>query len=243
MEHIKRRGGSDTESLSLANRKMRYTAMSAKHAPRHIDDLSRVTRFRPQLPDEPRIGSLRNKADILAIGLISNHQAETPRQRTGLLLGEPAQRETQKFELGAGRGEQKIALIARLILRLTQFGPIPPRYATHIMPGGECGRPEIAAGAQQIAKLDPLIAADAGYRRFAAAIRFGEVLDDLRVKPALVIQHVMSDSKAVGNAPRIADILAGTTRALPPDHGAVIVELQGDANDLKALLNQEGSGH
>src|SRR5262249_55498029 len=188
-EQKKGGGGSNPAPFPLTNKKRRNPAMPPKPAPRHIDDLSRVTRFRPQLPDEPRIGSLRNKADILAIGLISNHQAETPRQRTGLLLGEPAQRETQKFELGAGRGEQKIALIARLILRLTQFGPIPPRYATHIMPGGECGGPEIAGGTQQIAKLDPLIAADAGYRRFAAAIRFGEVLDDLRVKPALVIQH------------------------------------------------------
>src|SRR5215470_6525616 len=117
MEHIKRRGGSDTESLSLANRKMRDTAMSAKHAPRHIDDLSRVTRFRPQLLDEPRIGSLRNKADILAVGLIGNRQAETPSQCAGLPLGEPTQREAQKIEFGAGCGEQKIALIARRVLR------------------------------------------------------------------------------------------------------------------------------
>jgi hypothetical protein len=111
------------------------------------------------------------------------------------------------------------------------------------MPGGECGGPEIPRRAQQIAKLDPLIATNARDRRFATAIRFSEILDDLSAEPTLVIQHVMGNTKAGGDAPRVADVLAGAARALPPDGGAVIVELQGDADDLKAALDQEGSGH
>src|SRR5262249_5023842 len=193
-EQKKGGGGSNPAPFPLTNKKRRNPAMPPKPAPRHIDDLSRVTRFRPQLLDEPRIGSLRNKADILAVGLIGNRQAETPSQCAGLPLGEPTQREAQKIEFGAGCGEQKIALIARRVLRPMQFWPIRPRYATHIMPGSECGRPEIPRRAQQIAKLDPLIATNARDRRLATAIGFSEILDDFSAEPALVIQHVMGNT-------------------------------------------------
>ena len=105
------------------------------------------------------------------------------------------------------------------------------------MPGRECRSAEIARGGQQIAKLDPLVAADARDRGLAAAIGLGEILDHVRAKAALVIEHVMGDAEPLGDARRVVDVLAGAARALAPDRRAVVVELQGDADDLKAALN------
>ena len=242
-EHIERLRRSDPEPLSLTDRKVGDAAMSAEHAPRQIDDLPGVTRLRPQLLDEPRVGSLRNKADVLAVGLVGNRQAVAPPQSAGLLLGKAAQREAQKIELSSGCGEQKIALVARHVPRPMQFGSIRPGCSAHVMPGGQRGGTEIARGAEQIAKLDPLIATDAGYRRFAPTIGFDEILNDFSAEPALVIEHIMRDPQPVGHVHCVADVLTGAARALPPHRDAVVVELQCNPDDLEAALDQEGRSH
>src|SRR5713226_2208554 len=111
------------------------------------------------------------------------------------------------------------------------------------MAGGERRGAEIARGRQKIAKLDPLIAADAGDRRLAAAIAISEIVDDLPLEPALVIENVMGDAETLCDAPGIGDVLASAARALAPRSRAMVVELQRDADDLKAALHQQGRRH
>jgi hypothetical protein len=53
----------------------------------------------------------------------------------------------------------------------------------------------------------------------------------------------MRDAEAVGDAPCVADVLAGTTCPLTPDRGAVVVKLQRDADDLEAPLDQQSRSH
>ena len=68
------------------------------------------------------------------------------------------------------------------------------------MPGGQRRGAEIARRFQQVAELDPLIAADARDRRLAAAVAVDEILDDCGAKPALVIEHIMRDAEPLGDA-------------------------------------------
>ena len=51
----------------------------------------------------------------------------------------------------------------------------------------------------------------------------------------LVVEHVMRDLERIGHAPRILDVLAGATSALPADRLAMVVELQRDADHVVAL--------
>ena len=46
----------------------------------------------------------------------------------------------------------------------------------------------------------------------------------------------MSDAEPVGDPARVVNVLSSATTAAPPDRLAMVVELQGDANDLVALL-------
>src|SRR5262249_13723290 len=161
-------------------------------------------------------------------------QVEAARQGAGLLLGAPAQREAQEVKLVARRGKQEIALIAGDIPGQVQLGPTRTHDPLHIMPGGERGGAEITCGGQEIAKRDALIAANARHRRFAAPIRFGEVLDDLGAEPAFIIENVMSDAETLGDPPRVSDVASGAAGAFAPDRSAMVVELQRETDDLKA---------
>src|SRR6516162_10544216 len=242
-QHVERLCRGDPEPFSLADREMCDAAMTAQHASRHVDYVPGLARFRPQALDEPHIGSLRYKADVLAIRFVGDRQIKAARQGAGLVFGESSQREAQKFKLCAGRREQEITLVAGGIGCPAELGSVRPDCPAHIMPCGECGSAEIACGPEQIAKLDPLIAPDARDRCLAAAIGLGEILDHFFAEPALVIEHIMRDAEAVGDAPGVADVLAGTTCTLMPDRGAVVVKLQRDADDLEAPLDQQSRSH
>ena len=49
----------------------------------------------------------------------------------------------------------------------------------------------------------------------------------------------MGDAEPVGDAAGVVDVLAGAAGAAPPDGLAVVVELQGDADDVVALLLEQ----
>ena len=148
-----------------------------------------------------------------------------PRLGAGLVFGEPAQGKAQKLELLAGRRKEKIALVARRIVRPVQFGSAGPHYTAGIMPGGQRRGAEIARRSQQVAELDPLIAADAGDRRLAAGVAVDKVVNDGGAKPALVIEHIMRDAEALGNVCGIVDVPTGAAGAPAPRGGAMVVEL------------------
>src|SRR6516162_1082369 len=242
-QNVERLCRGDPQPLSLTYREMCDAAVMAEHAARRIDNIPGLTGLGSQPLDEPRIRTLRHKANVLAVGLVGDGQAKTPCRCAGLVFGEPAEREAQKIELRARRCKQKITLVSASVPRPVQLGSVRPHHPAHVMPGGERRSTEMTCGAKQIAELDPLIAANARDWRFAAAIGFGKIVDYFRAKAALVIQHVMRNAEPVGNACRVADVPAGAAHALPPDRGAVVVELQGDADNLVAVLDQEGRGH
>ena len=52
----------------------------------------------------------------------------------------------------------------------------------------------------------------------------------------------MRDAKLRGDTRRVAHILTGAARALAPVRRAVIVKLQGDADDIKPGTRQQGRG-
>ena len=92
-------------------------------------------------------------------------------------------------------------------------------------------------------ELDRHIAFDAGHRRLAGDVAFGEAVDHRFLEAALVVQHVMRNADALGDAARIIDVLPGAAGALAVGGGAVIVELQRDADHVVAFGLQQRGRH
>src|SRR5437667_112989 len=78
-----------------------------------------------------------------------------------------------------GGGEQEIALVARAVGGGMQLRAAGPFHPAHIMAGRQRLRAKFARRVQQVGELDPLIAAYAGDRGFAAGVSVGEILDHL----------------------------------------------------------------
>src|SRR5262249_383831 len=138
--------------------------------------------------DHLGVAAGRHEADVLAVVLVGNREAEGARQLTGLRLGPVAEREAQGIELRAGGGEQEIALGALLLARAKERAAAArQRTGGDIVAGGEHLRAELARGLQEIAELDRLVALHAGYRRLARDVALGEAVDHCFLEAALVV--------------------------------------------------------
>ena len=97
---------------ALADGEMNDALMLADHAAVEIDDIAGQNRIRPQPADDVGVASGRHEADVLAVLLVGDVEAEAPRQFAGLRLGHVAERKAQIIELLARGREQEIALVA-----------------------------------------------------------------------------------------------------------------------------------
>ena len=148
-------------------------------------------------------------------GLSATARPSSAATRRTSRLFQAAQREAQVVELGAGGGEQEIALVAGRVGRAVQLRAAWARVAADVVAGGQGRGAQVAGDLQQVAELHRLIAAHAGDRRLAAQIGVGEVLDHRLAEAALVVEHIVGDAHGVGGRRRrVVDVLAGAAGAL-----------------------------
>src|SRR6185503_7403481 len=154
-----------------------------------------------------------------------------------------AEWEAQQFELLRRGGEQEIALVAlfltRAVKRAAALGE-PPRG--DVMTGCQNLGIQFARGDQQIMKLDRHIAIDARHRRFAMDIALGKTVDHRFLEATLVVEHIMRDADALGDAARVVDVLARAAGALAMGGRAMVVELQRHADYVVALGFEQRRG-
>ena len=110
------------------------------------------------------------------------------------------------------------------------------------MAGREHAGAELLGGAEQIVELDGLVAGNARHRRLARGIAFGEGLDHRLLEAGLVVENVMRNADTLGDGAGVINILAGAAGTLAVAGGAVVVKLQGDADDVIALRLQKRRG-
>src|SRR5579883_1757383 len=230
---VERIGRGDAEAAALADGEVDDAVVAAEDAALAIDDLARRKGAGAQLLDEAGIGAARHEADILTVGLGGNRQGEALGEGARLRLAHAAQGKAQEGELIRRRAEEEIALVALGVGSAVQLRSRPPHDAPCVVAGGERIGAEVARGRQEVAELDRLVAAHARDRCFAAQIGIGEIVDDGATEALLVIENVMRDAEALGDARGIANVGAGAARALAPDRRAVVIELQGDADHLE----------
>ena len=96
----------------------------------------------------PRVVALRHEADVLAVGLVGDRQAEARGAARGSRpwRGRPAE-SAGTSSCSRRRGEQEIALVARGIGGAVQLGAVRADLAADIVAGRQRGRAEIAGDA------------------------------------------------------------------------------------------------
>ena len=230
------------EAATLADGEAHDAVVPADNLARHVHDVARLGRLRPQLLHHRGIVAVGHEADVLAVGLLGDRQVEALGEGARLALGHVAQRKAQEVEL-LGRGaEEKVALVARRIGGAMQLRTRLAHHALHIVAGGQRLGAELARGLEQVAELHRAVAGDAGHRRLAAHIGVGEGVHHLGAEAALIVEHVVRDAEPLGDLARVLDVLAGTARPCLADGDAMVIELQSDAHDVVALLLQERGG-
>ena len=74
-------------------------------------------------------------------------------------------------------------------------------------------------------------------------VALGEAVDHRLPETGLVVEDVVRDAERLGDPARVVDVLAGAAGALAMGRGAVVVELERDADDVVALLREERRDH
>ncbi|MCY1536261.1 hypothetical protein D9M68_717090 [compost metagenome] len=155
-------------------------------------------------------------------------------------LAHAAQREAQEIELALRGGKQEIGLVALGIDRPEQLPPsVFAKPGLHIMAGGQHVGAEVARHFHQVDELDRLVAGNARHRRFALLIGIGKGRDHALLEALFIVEHVMGNTQRRRHAARVVDILASATGTLAVRRFAMIVKLQGNADDVIALTGQQ----
>src|SRR5205085_10607299 len=89
----------DLDSASLAYGKMDYPTMPSEQAPVEVDNLAFCLGLRAQALHQPRVVTIRHKADVLAVRLGGDLEFQLRCNPPHLVLGKVAQRETYEVEL------------------------------------------------------------------------------------------------------------------------------------------------
>ena len=125
--HVERLGlAADLDPAALADGEMDHALVLAEHGPVEPDDLARRGGLGAQFLDQPGIIAVGDEADVLAVGLVGDDQPGGLGQPANLALGQVAEREAQIIELVGGGAVEEIALVARRVAALPQFGAARP---------------------------------------------------------------------------------------------------------------------
>src|SRR5262249_21175771 len=149
--------------------------VASEHAAGEIDDVAGLGGTWQQPLDHLGVATGRDETDVLTVVFVCDRKTEPPRELARLRLGAFAEREAQDVELlGRGR-EQKIALVTLLVAgAIEPATSIGKRTGCDVVPRRERPRAQLAGGAEQIVKLDRLVAVNAWHRRLAGYIALGE---------------------------------------------------------------------
>ena len=233
----------NAKAAPLADGIVNYAGVRAKHGAIKMNDLSGLDRAWPQPPHDIAITTIWHETDILTVRLVSHTQAMPVRQLPGFLLAQPPKGKPQIVKLVRRCRKQEIGLVLTGISTTMENRASSGIKSLDIVTGGKTICAQITGGCQQIREFDRLIASDTGNGRFTAQVAVGKILHHLIAKPAFIIEHIMRNAKARRHSTGIMDIDTGATGPFRLNGDTMIIELQGNADDLITLLMQQGGGH
>src|SRR3546814_2888901 len=101
----------DLDSAPLADGEMDQPSMLAELAPCLVDDIARCVRLGPELLHQRRIIAIGDEADVLAVGLGGDPQAQFGRDLAHPRLGQRAERAAKALELTVGGRQTERAMV------------------------------------------------------------------------------------------------------------------------------------
>ena len=100
-------------------------------------------------------------------------------------------------------------------------------------------RAELVRAVNQSSELQILIAHHTRIRRAAGLVFIGEILDDVLLEFRRLVNEVIRDVELVADRARVGDGLRAAAFVLGAVHAILRPELQRDADDIVALLDQK----
>ena len=102
----------DAEAAALADREAMDAAVLGQRRALGVDDPPGLSAAGRRLAlDEAGVVTVGDEADLLALRLLGDRQAESTGMRAHLALGEVAERKARPGELGLGQAEEKVGLV------------------------------------------------------------------------------------------------------------------------------------
>ena len=191
------------------------------------------------------VAAVRDEADLLALWLERGNQAEGPGLLADLGLGPIADRKAQDRELLLAKLVEHVGLVFALVGGSPQAVTVGTLIDARIVAGRQKVGAQRQRLAQEEAELDRLVAANAGIGRAPLQICLCEGVDDRRPKVVFEIQDVIGNAQPVGDPAGVLDRVQRTAAVVLVEvleRHLLGPELEGDAEDVMALLTHQGRG-
>jgi len=185
----------------------------------------------------------RHKADLLAVLLVSDLEAEFAGNPTDLFLGKGSKREEGAPELFSAQAEEEVGLIFFRIKSLAQNGSLVfGMLHRGVMTGGDELSAKGGGFVPEVAEFQFLVAHDAGVGRASGAVFICEVINHQSLEGNGLVDDEMGDAQSMGNAAGVSDSLRAATFVLGARHAILRPEFHGNTDDIPSLfLEQPGS--
>jgi hypothetical protein len=113
--------------------------------------------------------------------------------------------------------------------------------AADIMASRKAIGTKLACKSEQVRELYAHVAAHAGNWGSSCHIFIREMVDDRFAEPALMVEHIMRNTKLIRYGARIADILTGAACPCALYSAAMVIKLQGNTDRFCARPGGKGS--
>ena len=187
--------------------------------------------------DNPGIVPIRDKADILAVGLCRVHEAALLGAGAHLGLVHAAEREHDVRKLLLRHGIEHVALILALVRSLLQQKDAVLLLNARVVPGHDVVAAKNFRAVKELAELHEAVAVDAGVRRDAVLVAVDEPAYDRAAEIVREVEHVERHAQRVGDAARVLLVVkrAAGARALDA-RVLIVIELHRAADALEAAI-------
>ena len=255
-DNVNRLAGRNAETFALADGVKFNAVVMAEDMAVNIRDFAAMFLHKVSLLKEAAVIVVRHETDFHALFLVGGLEIAMPRHFARVALRFFAKRKNRARKLILPQRKKKITLILpQIASALEEITTLtrPSATLSHQMGEGRgkgtfnsCKmsrrnkiRAELVCAVNEPAELQILIAHHARIRRATCLVFVGEVLDDVLLEFRRLVNEVIRDVELVADGARVGDGLRAAALVLRAVHAILRPELERDADDLVALLDQK----
>ena len=234
----------DAQALALADGIAQRAVVTPDHAAVAPHNVAWLGGMSAAALDIARVVAVRDKADILALGLLGVYEALLGGNAAHVaLFVQPSQRKDRACQTLLRERIQKVALVLLGVLAAVQLPGAVGRLARFgVVTCGDVVAAHIECRIEQRAKLNMAVADDAWVGRQPLLIGSHEALDNVAVEGLLQVEHMVGYPQALGDGLCISDVAVDLTHARD-GIGRGTGEAHGGTDAFVALAFEQVRGH